>query len=81
MNDGGPAFPGESQKRNSQGEWNEADWPGMSLLDHYAGEALKGFVSNFIGSLTPQQLAEKAFDQAEAMIAERAKRLARKDTP
>jgi hypothetical protein len=49
----------------------------MSLLDHFAGLALVGllaFPTSSDRQLTPQEAAIDAFNTAEAMIAERAKR-------
>lgn len=75
MNNGGPAFP--HVIRNNEDFVVE----GMSLLDYYAGAALKGILaysgqcptfSTAEGSL--KYYASVAFDHAEAMIAERKKR-------
>jgi hypothetical protein len=44
----------------------------MTLLDYFAGEALKG-LSNLTNS--PKHIAKSAYDMAEAMMAERKKRM------
>jgi hypothetical protein len=63
--DGGPAFP----RPDWNGSWRGPDtFPGMSLRDWFAGQALASFVPD-----TPQNKAEAAYAIADAMLAERAK--------
>lgn len=63
MNNGGPAFP-----------CKHADWTGMSLFDWFAGMALQGLLAGRIevGTLS---VSERAFIIADAMIAERERRM------
>lgn len=41
----GPAFPGE-QGTAPDGTWNQTWSPGMTLRQYYAGQAMKGVVSD-----------------------------------
>lgn len=72
-NDGGTAFP--------VGTPHKADCIGQSLLEYYAGKALVGLLAGHDGPTcpwildgTPEPVAKAAFDIAEAMVAEAAKR-------
>lgn len=50
---------------------------GMTLRDYYAGQAMRGILSHSRDKSppwTPDEVAVDAFDQADAMIAEKAKR-------
>lgn len=77
--DGGPAFPGFSftdgrgnQRRNEHsGEW-ETHEGGMTLRDWFAGQALSPTLIQAYGS-TPETLARKAYEIAQAMVDERNK--------
>lgn len=62
---GGPAFPFD----------NAIDgWDGMSLRDWFAGMVLQGDLANpSVGFETPETAAKSAYEQADAMIAERGK--------
>lgn len=54
------------------------DYSGMTLLDYFAGEALNGICACFRDykeSMNATGRARTAYDHAEAMIAERAKRM------
>lgn len=62
--DGGPAFPIRLT--------DAIQAEGMSLLDYFAGQALGGSI---ITTDEPQELASHAYEVAEAMLAERAKRM------
>jgi hypothetical protein len=78
--DGGPAFPTAPTK------WEQLDVPplpqsqGMSLRDHFAGQALVGFAMN-IPTARPRDptmsvwrtMADDAYALADAMIAKREK--------
>ena len=69
INDGGPAFPALSEWKAPQG---------MSLRDHFAGLAMQAAATNPKGAdgFTFEQRAEWAYAQADAMVAERARRQA-----
>lgn len=76
--DGGPAFPVPPVRANQMPggdiSWDYAS-PGMSLLDYYAGEAMKGYLSSGQGTSNAiDWLPEKAYDLAERMIAEKNRR-------
>ncbi len=74
VDDGGLAFPG---KRHEQAqiwegggiEWAEAEYPGMSLRDWFAGQAMASGV--FCQSGTVHVSAEWCYAMADAMIAAR----------
>lgn len=89
MNDGGPAFPrsyADDQHTPPDAEYKQAQ-PGMSLLDYFAGQAMAGMLAN--ESITnglnaiadsededvPQMIAIDAYEQAEAMLTERERRM------
>ena len=67
IDDGGPAYPhGYSAQANSM--------PGMSLRDHFAGQAMMGWVASYgpeDGRPNPESCAEIAYAVADAMIAAR----------
>jgi len=70
--DGGPAFPTE------QAATDTAFFPrsqGMSLRDYFAAAALQGYLASmdYEDSTTFAEYAQSAYDQADAMITERAK--------
>ena len=71
-NDGGPAFPREEYQ-----DCSRIGQQGMSLRDYFAAAALQGMMSNprleddFSNDRTA--LAEIAYEQADAMLAERDK--------
>ncbi len=73
---GGPAFPRSAFDTN--GCHNEAQ-EGMFLIDYFAGQALTGYLAIFAdpGEIVPPSdvAAKAAYDFAQAMIAERAKRM------
>jgi hypothetical protein len=67
--DGGPAFPPTFGMSGEIGE-------GMSLRDWFAGRALAQVIGNLTsnhGDWSYQEVATCAYDQADAMIAERNK--------
>lgn len=79
-NTGGSAFP------STQDQW-ERGMEGMTLRDWFAGQALKGLMSNPGGPIqangvngwgyvncTPEQVAEICATQADAMLTERNKK-------
>jgi hypothetical protein len=72
---GGPAYP-VIGKRGDPYEWIRDD--GMSMLDHFAGLAMQGWLSTFVGSsqIFPKErgaahIASASYEMAAAMIAER----------
>ena len=86
MNDGGPAFPRPCSDAVGHSEmWNDSE-KGMSLRDYFAGQALKGWLSNSETvqaleivasrtSRTPAALSAQAvYGIADAMLAEREKK-------
>ena len=65
---GGAAFPipHSNDPRSYESE------PGMSLRDWFAGQALAGKMSiDSIEYLTPQDIADRCYRQADAMLAAR----------
>lgn len=79
-NDGGPAFPGVCVL--TDGVWDgPGTKPGMSLRDYFAGLAMQAIIAKF----PPQtcntgldeldlMMARGAYEYADAMLAERAKK-------
>ena len=76
-NDGGPAFPGQATKGSS---WTDEDGvlnhdfnsgPGMSLRDHFAGQALAGMLADPNFSYPDTSTAWAAYVFADAMLAAR----------
>jgi len=75
--DGGPAFPSE-QGHNPDGTWNQTYCQGMSLRDWFAGQALAGLLSGYFANpessgMGQADMANCAYEQADAMIAARGK--------
>lgn len=73
--DGGPAFPCKVDvqfKSDIDGEkyWTKRDFGGMTLRDYFAAQALAGPVSEHG---IPEEAAMRAYEYADAMLAERAK--------
>lgn len=71
--DGGPAFPKPSYRVNDgEVEWGQ---DGMSLSDWFAAQAIMGFIAarKDTGWGSPADLAKRAYEFADAMIAERDK--------
>lgn len=67
-NTGGPAYPLSDIPGNYFA-------PGMTILDYFAGQALAGMLARDQSMNMPIWIdAEVAYDYAEAMIAEKAKR-------
>lgn len=65
MTDGGPAFPYKGELKQHVG---------MSLLDYFAGQAI-GVYNAADPNYTPEKEAASAYNIAEAMIAERERRM------
>jgi hypothetical protein len=73
-NDGGPAFPGTRLEKMPPAFAN-AQYPGMSLRDYFAGQALadyRAFAWRAEGTLATD-IAGTCYAIADAMIAARAK--------
>jgi hypothetical protein len=72
VDDGGPAFP------RAPGSTDYESWSahkGMTLLDYFAGQALVGMMQlEDWKDRVPTEIACWAYDQAEAMLAERTRR-------
>jgi hypothetical protein len=86
INDGGPAFPRPSDPCPCIGDTGHS---GMSLRDWFAGQALAGMIApmiaadpvaiqraadtdGFVGRF-PDYVANRAYEQADAMLAARSK--------
>ena len=67
-NDGGPAFP-RPMSCNGENEIFEQD--GMTLWDHYAGQALIGLLASGAHDCDEGGIAHDAALHADAMMAER----------
>jgi hypothetical protein len=74
--DGWPAFPADGLKLND-GMPNPGMWPGMTLLDWFAGQALSGIIASHsaegINLPSRTKACEWAFDYAHGMLDERNK--------
>ena len=71
QNDGGPAVP-----VTVEGNQGPVAYPGMTLRDYFAGQALVGFLSSYANPgafAVPQteEWANKAYQYADAMLAAR----------
>ena len=79
--DGGPAFAVNEHFDERRGEVTQYANAGMTLRDHFAGEALKGMWSNAevikalseVAGASETVLSKMAYAQAEAMLKERAR--------
>lgn len=72
IKDGGPAFPRAGFYAASGYDNDPA--AGMSLRDWFAGHALAGLLARDFGSTNEgqlQEIAEKAYDLADAMLTDR----------
>lgn len=75
-----PAFPvelsfGLEPGEPSQTGESKAQFPGMTLRDWFAGQALAGYcAAPDFNEPTLERLAEAAYNTAQAMLAERARR-------
>ena len=71
INDGGPAFPADVERRDPiTGEWGPLPPQGMTLRDYFAGQALAGFLAGNWGA--QDDAAQWSYSQADAMIKARA---------
>ena len=71
MNTGGSAFPYAVQRLQSS---YHSEVKGMTLLDWMAGQALVGLLACPAGSVCSEGNADAAYDYAEAMLDEKARR-------
>jgi hypothetical protein len=85
INDGGPAFPRQSDQTIRGAQGYQSGENGMSLRDWFAGKALSGFLGDHLlsasldsncgeGNEGAETNARWAYQLADAMIAEREKR-------
>jgi hypothetical protein len=73
IKDGGPAFAAKVWQTDMSGSnWStasEVNWPGMSLRDWFAGQALAGMCGGEPGAhLIPDAAAFGAYEYADAML-------------
>ncbi len=75
---GGPAFPLAFQEMDAQGNPQMAMYAhdGMTLRDYFAAKAMQSAIAGLLPglsllSLNSQDIAEFAYRQADAMLAER----------
>lgn len=82
--DGGPAFPGERTVPDgkaimtltgAQPTYRKVSYNGMSLRDHFAGQAVSGWLASFgpDEAAKAKQIAAFAYEIADAMLKERSK--------
>ena len=73
-NDGGPAFPVADGSGYYDGEGEDAilldGYPGQSLRQYYAGQALAGFGPAWARGATSADIAVECVRHADALIAE-----------
>jgi len=69
MNNGGPAFPDHIDTAHFEIE----DFPGMSLRDWFAGQALSGLIGKYNLKAPGDQdtVSKMAYELADAMLTER----------
>ena len=78
--DGGPAYPKSGRYTDAQGaEYDNLPTEGMSLRDHFAGQALMGLLAGGFADTVPHEDAGNdaaffAYKFADAMIRARSKR-------
>ena len=58
---GGDAYPNE-QGQHSNGSWNQTYFPGMTLLDYFAGQATEGDVQIYTPIMVLQEGALRLHD-------------------
>lgn len=68
IDDGGPAFPSPALPHATDGRAEARD--GMTLRDYFAGQALQ-FLLREIQGYSPDFIATRAYEMADAMIAAR----------
>lgn len=68
--DGGPAFPSEHAITTAAGYPVRGPHQGMSLRQHYAGQAMVAMISgSWPDAHDREEIAKRAFHMADAMIA------------
>jgi len=82
IDDGGNAYPTPSVYSDSRGDYVEIGAPGMTMLDHFAGQALANpylmkiyMEGNCNPSNADYMASNAAYIYADAMIAARNKRM------
>ena len=71
INDGGPAFPTDSEGQNGP---NSFHYGGMTLRDYFAAKAMAGEASNNgLDGYDADETARMAYELADAMLAARSK--------
>lgn len=74
INKGGTAFPAiKIVAGDNYNPPKQYHMPGMSLRDYFAAAALQGLLSCESVQGTPMEFAERTYEVADAMIAERSK--------
>lgn len=74
LDDGGPAFPNETRPSLSDATKVVPAHHGMSLRDWFAGQALAGLLASPVtDDMSWSEIASKAYNAANSMLAERAK--------
>ena len=63
-----PAFPVEMIYTQENEKFN-----GMTLRDYFAAKAMQGLLSDGVGSLSDEELADWAYKLADAMMLQRGK--------
>lgn len=71
---GGPVFPVDAAMRDGYGQ--PIDFPGMSLRDWFAGQALQGILAGYwsnesLSGLSETVIAGEAYRAADAMLGAR----------
>jgi hypothetical protein len=71
--DGGYAFPVNTQNAEAPGSCFPD--PGMTLRDYFAAKAMAALIADrqFVLGYDPNQVADRAYGYADAMLAERKK--------
>jgi len=72
IEDGGSAFPETHYGFNSMGDIHSIGFPGISLRDYFAGQALTGYLARV--HCHPGEAVNEAYFFADEMIARRQKR-------
>ncbi len=70
MNINEPAFPTDSEHQSGPSTWH---YPGMTLRDYFAGQAMEGMLADHTVNAKPDRIAYLAYRMADAMLVERQK--------
>lgn len=65
INNGGPAFPTESEHQSSASTWHHE---GMTLRDYFSAEAMQGLLARSVGNINAEIMANDAYQMADAML-------------